>query len=356
MLFARAATTPDAVALRVKRRGCWQATTWRAHAEQVAVVARGLAELGVGVGGRVAIQADNRPEWLVADLAAQALGAASVAVSPVAEPGEIAPALVRAKATIAFAEDEEQVDKLLAVRAKLKKLQKVVVVDPRGIDMSDPWLMSFAELELLGADSDLDVAAIAAAVDPDSEAADGRSHRELLAAADRAAEATGTDPRCEVLSFLPLGRLDERVVSEVNAVRVGYVVNFGDGGDALAQDLHEVQPTCVLGVPELWQTLMAGVTARMAGAGRVHRLSYQVWFGIGLRIGRRRRAGEPLSILDRLRDGAAWVLLQRPLQARLGLTRARTALAGDGVDAQVVDFFWAIGVPLRDSDGLGGAR
>ncbi|HXV94516.1 MAG TPA: AMP-binding protein, partial [Pseudonocardia sp.] len=80
LLLRHAAERPGAVALRRKIRGRWEETTWAGYAARVAAVAGGLRALGVGPGDRVAVHAENRPEWLIADLAVQGLGAQTVGI------------------------------------------------------------------------------------------------------------------------------------------------------------------------------------------------------------------------------------------------------------------------------------
>ncbi|MCA1655142.1 MAG: AMP-binding protein, partial [Pseudonocardiaceae bacterium] len=154
------------VALREKFRGVWREWTWAEYARWVADVAAGLRALGVGPGCRVAIHAENRPEWVVADLAAQGLGACSVGVYPTSPAVEVEYVLAHSEAEVLIAEDEEQLDKALAVRSRLPLLRHIVVMDPRGVPEGLPEVRTFAELAR-GASDALDAyAASVAALDP----------------------------------------------------------------------------------------------------------------------------------------------------------------------------------------------
>jgi long-chain acyl-CoA synthetase len=319
----------------------------------------------VEAGDRVAIHAENCPPWLFADLATQALRAITVGIYPTSPAAEVEYLLGHSESKILVAEDEEQVDKAMAVRKQLPALQRIVVIDPRGVDMSDPILMSLAELEELGSTTPLDVEASAAAVDPESAAiivyTSGTtgppkgamlSHRNLQAAAEASGSVFGVDERTEVLSYLPLCHIAERLISGIDAVAQGYVVNFGEGGESFTQDLREVQPTFFLGVPRVWEKLMAGITIRMADAGRLKQLNYALWMRVGGKVARRRWSGGRLSGLDRLRYGLGWLLLYRPLRAKLGLSRVDGVLSGAApIAPQVLEFFWAMGVPVREGYG-----
>jgi long-chain acyl-CoA synthetase len=364
-VFERAATTPDRVALRRKELGRWRSYTWADYAEHVRAIARGLHELGVGVGDRVAIHGDNRPEWLFADLAVQALGAMSVGIYATSPSTEVEYLLEHSGARVLIAEDEEQVDKVLAVRKKLPDLEHIVVIDPAGVDMAGHGLLTLAEVAEQGAASSFDVGASATELDLDEPAiivyTSGTtgppkgamlSHANLLTAAATASTAWVVEESDEVLSYLPLCHVAERLVSVVDAVAHGYVVNFGEDLDTFPQDLSEVQPTFFVGVPRVWEKLMAGVTIRMSDAGWLKRTNYGIWTRAGARIARRRWATGRVAPLDRVTYAVGWLLLYRPLRNKLGLGRARSVLSGAApIAPQVLEFFWSIGVPVREVYG-----
>ncbi|HJR25109.1 MAG TPA: AMP-binding protein [Acidimicrobiales bacterium] len=365
IVLRRAATTPDRVALRKKDLGRWKTYSWGDYGARVTAVARGLHALGVGPGDRVAIHSENRPAWLFADMGAQALGAISVGIYPTSPAAEVEYLLSHSGAKVLVAEDEEQVDKVLAVRKQLSALTKVVVIDPRGVDLDDDLLMTLGELEELGRGSTADVAAAASAVDPDEPAiivyTSGTtgppkgamlSHRNLAAAAAAAQDTFGVHERTEVLSYLPLCHVAERLISAIDAVSHGYVVNFGEGSDTFLQDLREVQPTFFLGVPRVWEKLMAAIEIRMADAGRLKRALYRFAMGLGRGVARRRWKGGRLRGLDRLRYLLGWVLLYRPLREKIGMSRIEGVLSGAApIAPQVLEFFWTLGVPVREGYG-----
>ena len=220
ILLARAAASPESVAMRKKHLGVWRPYGWREYADRAAAVAAGLRALGVEPGDKVAIQSENRPAWLLCDLAVQGLGGVSVGVYPTSPAAEVEYLLEHSESVVLIAEDEEQVDKALAVRARTSRLRKIVVIDPRGVTMADDQLMTFAELEALGRSSSTDpVADLAAsvdAIDPSGTAiivyTSGTtgppkgamlSHHNLLAAARSSREVFDVSERDEVLSTCP---------------------------------------------------------------------------------------------------------------------------------------------------------
>ena len=367
LLLERAATTPHAVAMRKKDLGIWKQYRWDAYAERSAAVGLGLRALGVEPGDRVAVHSLNRPAWLLADLGAQGIGAVTVGIYPTSPDAEVEYLLDHSGAKVLVAEDEEQVDKALAVRGHLRELQWIVVIDPRGVDLSDPSLMTFAELEKLGQEQGGldDFATLVAALDPGEPAiivyTSGTtgppkgamlSHDNLLAAADNGQLVFAVSAEDEVLSYLPLCHIAERLISLIDALAHGYVVNFGDGVDELAADLREVQPTFFLGVPRVWEKLMATVSIRMEDAGWLKRTNYRFWMARGARLARRRWHGR-LGPLARVEAGLGWLLLYRSLREKIGMGRIRYALSGAApIAPQVLEWFWALGVPVLEGYGM----
>ncbi|PXY38436.1 AMP-dependent synthetase/ligase [Prauserella flavalba] len=364
-LLANASERGKSVALREKYRGYWREWTWAEYAHRVACVAAGLRELGVEPGTRVAVHAENRPEWVIADLAVQGLGAQCVGVYPTSPESEVEYLLGHCGARVLIAEDEEQLDKALAVRDRLPELRHIVVIDPRGIRQEG--LLTFAELEERGAASGDPLAAFTdsvAALDPATPAiivyTSGTtgppkgallSHLNLVASASTFVGALGGSPSDEVLSYLPLCHIAERLTSVIDSVWAGSVVNFGEGGASFTHDLRDIQPTVFLGVPRVWEKMLAGVELRMADASRLKRALYRLCLRQGRRIAPRRMRGST-TIADRIVLALCELLVFRALREKLGLVRVRVALSGAApIAPQVLEYLWAIGVAVREGYG-----
>jgi long-chain acyl-CoA synthetase len=367
LLLQRAEATPRRVGMRKKDLGIWKQYTWADYAARAAAVGLGLRALGVAPGDRVAIHSLNRPAWTLADMGSQGIGAVTVGVYPTSPAAELEYLLEHSGSKVLIAEDEEQVDKALEVRANVPELERIVVIDPRGVDMSDPGLMTFADLEALGRAQDgaTDYATLVAEVDPAKPAlivyTSGTtgapkgamlSHANLLAAARNGSREFDVSPDDEVLSYLPLCHIAERLISVINAIAHGYVVNFGNGVDDLAADLREVQPTFFLGVPRVWEKLLAGITIRMEDAGLLKRANFRFWMSRGTRLARKRWRGR-LGPLGTLEYALGWLLLYRSLRQKIGMSRVRYALSGAApIAPQVLEFFWALGVPVLEGYGM----
>jgi len=355
----------DVIAIREKYRGYWREWTWAQYAQRVAHVAAGLRQLGVTPGTRVAIHAENRPEWVIADLAVQGLGAQCIGVYPTSPAAEVEYLLRHSGSTVVIAEDEEQLDKALAVRDRLPQLRHLVVMDPRGVHLdAEADLLTFSQLEEAGGAMQAaaaDYESSVAELDPSSTAilvyTSGTtgppkgamiSHANMVASARAIGGALRGTESDEVLSYLPLCHIAERLFSVINSVWSGSVVNFGEGGPSFANDLRDVQPTVLLGVPRVWEKMLAGVEIRMADASRLKRCIYRACLSQSRRIAPRRMTGAT-TLTDRLGLAVYELLVFRALREKLGLVRVRTALCGAApIAPQVLEYLWAIGVPVRE--------
>ena len=369
LLLKQAAEQPDAIAFREKKFGLWQESTWRDYARRTAHTAAGLLELGVERGDRVAIHAENRPEWLITDLAAQAIGAVSVGIYPTSPEAEVQYLLDHSDTVVLIAEDEEQLDKALAVRDELPKLRKIVVIDTRGVRIlgKDPMVITYAELEALGAakaDAEMDFAQRVSSIDQTTVAiivyTSGTtgppkgamiSHRNLMAASNTFIKAFMAEPSDDVLSYLPLSHIAERLTSEINALTVGYTVNFGEGGESFMSDMRDIQPTIFLGVPRVWEKMLAGVQIRMQDASRLKKATGRYWEKKGKTFASKRMNGR-LGAFERFTAWLGWVLYYRPIRDKLGLRRVRVPISGAApIAPQVLEYFWSLGVPIREGYG-----
>src|SRR5512134_947580 len=143
------------VAMREKEFGIWQEFTWEEYHEHVKAFSLGLVSLGLAKGDKVAIIGDNRPEWVWAEVAAQAAGAVPLGLYQDSTLKEVAYVIDHSDATFVVAEDQEQVDKILDMRDQLPKVRYVIYTDPRGMrNYKEPFLLDFKEVESAGRDLD----------------------------------------------------------------------------------------------------------------------------------------------------------------------------------------------------------
>lgn len=368
LLAQRARRHPGRVALQEKRYGIWQPLTWRDCDEQVRDLAHGLAWLGVQRGQAVAVIGDNRPEWLLAEFAAHALGAAIVGVDPDSSDDEIARALDLADVRVAVVAGQQQVDQLID---RGRQLAAVVYYDPHGLEQyAEPYLHEFAEVQRRGRawgedrpgwlDARVaeggpeDVALIHADAGDRVEL----THRGLLAAADRLTAVDPVTAQHRYVCLLPLGSLSEQVHGVACAVTRGMCLSFPEQVATQRDDLREIGPDVVFAPPRFWEALLAEVRERLADAGRLKRAVFGWGYGVAdgvvaLRM-RGLRPGLPTRLAHLIAD---WTAL-RPVRDHLGLLRTRRCYTGGAPLApDVLGFFHALGVNLKQTYGtavLGG--
>ena len=366
-LLEHSQTRPNDVAMRHKRFGIWKEFTWGEYLNKVVSVSLGFYELGVREGDKVAIHSENRPEWVFADLAAQTLGSVSVGIYPTSPASEVEYLLSHSEASVLVVEDEEQLDKALEAWDRLEKLQKIVVIDPRGVkELNDPRIITFEDLLELG---DLVVGksfeemtkairssetAIIVYTSGTTGPPKGAmiTHENLRFAAITWGLVYEYRKNDEVLSYLPLCHVAERVISVANAVYHGYLVNFGEDTNSFTEDLREVQPTFFLGVPRVWEKMLAAVQIRSNDATWLKRSLFNFWIKQGGLLLQRRLKNKS-TFIDSIWFGIGWLFVFRSLKKRLGMMRVREALSGAApIAPQVLEFLMSVGVPVREGYGM----
>lgn len=374
MLRAAAAESPSKVALREKTLGIWEELTYADYWNLVKTAAMGLWALGVRPRDKVAIQSENRIAWVIADVAAQSLQGASVGLYSTNPSAEVEYLLSHSESKVLIAEDQEQVDKALAVKDQLPNLTRIIYVEPRGVvTYDDPLLMSWDELLALGREHMAEnpglVDELVDGVEPDDLATlvytSGTtgppkgvmlSHRNLVWTADRSAKvitAEVFDKSPQFLSYLPLCHVFGRLYDLLAATRLQATVNFAESIDTLVADLVEVQPTYFPAPPRILEKMHASVMIRMADASLIKKLLFRTFLRVGywnadrvLAKGKRGLVGDALY-------GLGWLAVYRPLKQRLGLRNCRSVVSGSApIAPAVLKFFMAIGVPIYEGWGM----
>ena len=373
-----ASRRPQQVALREKDLGVWQEVTWAQYWDAVQDVAHALLALGVQPGDRVAIHSENRREWLYADMATVAVRGITMGLYPTNPPAEVQYLLSDSGSRVLIAEDQEQLDKALEVIDQLPELERIVYIEPRGIRgrYDHPLLMSWEELLELGRGHRASHAGEVERRMADAQADDvmtliytsgttGPPKGVMLTVRNvefsiaTLVEGGGfTDPPPHegdlILSYLPLCHVAERIFSVWFNASAGVQVNFAESIETVQQNLREVQPTILFGVPRIWEKILAGVNIRMNGASAVKRANYRVWMKVADSIGDElvRNQGRHTAA-TRLKYAIGWVFLYRALRARMGMRRVRYAASGAApIAPEVLKFFMGIGVPMHEVYGM----
>lgn len=370
LLGENAVARPDAVAMQEKRYGIWQPITWRQYQQRVADFAHGLAAAGVDRGDVVAVLGDNRPEWLIAELAVQSIGAAVVGIFPTSINEEIAHIVETADVRIVIAEDQEQVDKLIRLKATVPQIHTVIYYDPHGLEQYEhDYLRQFVDVEAAGREWGLahpgwlderlsacspdDLAVICTTSGTTSRPKLGRlSHRNLLSMAEHLAEVDPIGAKDRYVSFLPFAWIGEQMLAVACGMSFGLTISFPESSATQRADLREIGPDIMFSPPRIWETMLSEVQVRIDEAGWLKRAVFGWGYNIGDKVARRKVSGESIGLgLNILRSIANQVAL-RPVRDQLGLARIKRGYTGGApLGPDVFGFFHAIGVNLKQIYG-----
>jgi long-chain acyl-CoA synthetase len=358
------------VALREKRFGIWQEVTWEAYAAHVRAVSLGLVSLGIQRGDTVAVLSGNRPAWLYAELAAQAAGAIPLGIYVDSLAEQVQRILEHSEACVAFVEDQEQADKVLAARGAAPRLRHIVVEDTRGLeDERDPMIVSLEALEAAGRELDAREPgrydALLAAAEPGDVAllaytsgttgaakAAMISHRNLLAMAASVTQVDRVGEGDEIVSFLPFAWVGEQLLSVGIGLHTGATVNFPEEPETVRDDLREIGPHVMIAPPRFWEAMCSEYQVKIADAGWLKRAATRAAFALGEQVAASELAGRPAGLGDRARRGLARLLAFRTLLDKFGLSRVRYAYTGGApLGPEIFRFFRAAGLNLKQVYG-----
>ncbi len=371
---------PDQVAMREKDFGIWQEYTWAETWELIHTAAHGLLALGVDVGDRVSIHSEDRPEWVILDLATVAIRSISVGLYPTNPTAEVAYLLGDSGSSVHFAEDQEQVDKVLEIdRADLPNLRHMVYVEPRGVrTYTDDRLIFWDDLLDLGrshiAESPHAVYQRMADAQPDdimtlvytsgttgppkgamlSNANADYAIEKIVNSPGRAPDGRPPGPDDFILTYLPLCHVAERIFSTWTSVGTGAVLNFAESIETVQENLREIQPTLFFAVPRIWEKMAAVVEIKSRDATRLKRAIFGTVMKLARSIGRDKIAnGGRHTARSRILYTLGYPLVFRALKERLGMRRVRWSATGAApIAPEVIEFFTGIGVPIYELYGM----
>ena len=360
-------------AMRHKDLGIWQTWTWAQMLEEVRAFSVGLSELGLKRGDKFTIIGNNRPRLYWAMCAGQALGAVPVPVYADAVADEMAYVLAHAEVTLAVVEDQEQVDKIIAVSDRLPKLGKVIYDEPRGLkDYVHGRLISFEDVQGIGRKklaSDPEClrqweAGIAEGKGGDlsvilyTSGTTGRSkgvmltYENTIISARNANAFDRLDQNEEVIAYLPLAWVGDYIFSYVQAYVAGYCVNCPEAPDTVLQDRREIGTTYAFAPPRVYENLLTLTMVRMADAGALKRKVFDFFIGIAGRWGEKILDGEKVPLTARLLYAIGDFLVYGPLKNQYGLTRIRVGYtAGEAIGPEIFRFYRGIGLNLKQLYG-----
>jgi long-chain acyl-CoA synthetase len=350
-----------------KESGRWQPVTWNDFAERAGAIASYLVGLGLQVGDKICMVGGTGPAWCYCDIGGQLAGAITLGAYPTLTPKQLAYILDHADTKVAFVEGIEEINKILARRQELTKLEKVVVWDTTGAESlmaAHDWLVPLERVLKTPVDRAV-IDARAAEVDPNGTAiivyTSGTtgppkgamiSHANIMTIMRDQDEALKVYEEDVSLSFLPMAHVAERVLAFYGRINTGMSTYFASSIAKVLEEVVEVRPTVFGSVPRIFEKAYAKIMSTVdqapptrqkifRWAERVGRQAVQLW-----------QAGKPIPFGLKLKLGIADKLVFSKLRAVFG-GRVRYFVTGAApIAPEILEFFWAAGFPIFEVYGM----
>jgi long-chain acyl-CoA synthetase len=369
--FVRAAEArADRPAIREKTFGIWQPTSWRQWLEISKEIAYALHASGFRPGDVASIIANAVPEWVYADMGILCAGGVSSGIYPTDASSQVEYLVNDSATRVIFAEDEEQLDKILACRARCPSLQKIVVFDMEGLSgFTDDMVMSLDEFRAAGRNHMVGREALWAEMIDSRSAGDlavlvytsgttgppkGAMHanRSVTHQMRHASDFIPAREDEERLIFLPLCHVAERIGGYYISVALGSVMNFAESPETVPDNLREVQPTIFLAVPRIWEKFYSAITIALKDATPFQQWVYRRAIDVGYRITACRLEGEAPPLSLKLANRLAYWLVFRNIRRMIGLDRCRIAFTGAApIAPDLIRWYLALGIDMHEVYG-----
>ena len=370
LLLHNAKTRPERAAVREKCRGIWQTVTWRVLADEVRVLAAGLSAAGVQRGDHVGLLGENRPRLFAAMAAVQWLGGVVVPLFADTTVAEIAGPIQSAKIGVVFAEDQEQVDKLLAAMPLCPTIRHIIYDDAIGMrHYRQPYVQAYDALLAQGRDG---MAQVAAKLDAELARGSAQDPAALFftsgttgpargvvhahgALIDRARAAVTIDGLTEddtSIAYLPPAWIAQHMFAYALPMVTGSCVCCPESSETMLNDMREMGPTIFLAPPRVLEALLTQVTIRINNTGGFKRNLYDHYMAVAQRVGPRTLAAEAVDLSDSLAYSLGNALMYGPLRDVMGMGRLRVAYsAGEATGPDLLLFYRAMGINLKQLYG-----
>lgn len=359
------------IAMRKKDYGIWNSFTWAEVLDHVSAMAIGLKSLGIKRGDKVTVIGDNDPEWYWAELAIQSLGAVCIGLYIDAMPSDIEHIVTDSETVLAFAKDQEQVDKFIDIKEAIPNVFKIIYWDERGMlnYQSDDWLMNLAELESLGKQSlsdnpdayetevakgHIDELAVISYTSGTTSLPKGAmlSQKYLVKMSARIGSLLVPQRSDNYLSFVPPAWVTEQLML-ANWLIVKNKVNFPEKPETVMTDLREIGARIAFLGPMQWQDILSQVQMKIFDTGPIRKLIYSLSLKIGYWYADKKSGANRPSLWTRLAYRLADLLCLLHIRDYFGLSKLRFGLTGGtALGPDVIRWFNAIGVVIKEGYGL----
>ena len=358
-------------AYREKEFGIWQSWSWEQASTEIDNLSYGLLSLGIKQGDHVAILGRNRPYFYWAMVAIQAAGGVPVPIYQDSVADEVCYVLDHCKARFVFAENQEQVDKVLDIKDQLASLDSLIYLDSRGMRKYDKAnLHDYRAIQKQGADQPAKLKAelekrIDAQTDDTTCAmlytsgTTGRpkgvvlSNRNILVTAKASSEFDNLTVDDSVLAYLPMAWVGDFIFSIGQAIWTGFCVNCPESTDTMQHDLKEIGPSYFFAPPRYFESILTDVMIRMEDAGAFKQAMFRYFMAHAREVGGQILDGKAsVGLVDRLKYSLGSAMIYGPLKNTAGMSNVRVGYtAGEAIGPEIFDFYRSLGINLKQLYG-----
>ncbi len=361
----------EKVAMREKDLGIWQEISWSQYGERAKLTGLALSTLGLEKGNVVSIASEGNPEWLYTDMGTIGAGGISSGVYTTDSAAQVKYLVNDSATKFYFAENEEQLDKILEVRSECPTLKKIIVYDMEGLnDFHDDQVISYEEFLKIGEKTNQENPdlweSLVNNVSPDDIAilvytsgTTGPSkgaminHTNLLYSINTGYDIFDVMEHEEQLSFLPLCHILERSVSVMIPLKTGAVVNFAESIDTVPENIREVSPTVFIAVPRIWEKFYSSITILMKDATFIGKFFYQLSINVGSKYKEYFIDGKEPPLSLKLSYWICNQLVLKNIKKLLGLNNCRYALSGAApISPDLINWYLSLGIDMREGWGM----
>ena len=362
----------DNIAIREKAYGIWQTYDWKEYLRYTRLVALGLISLGLKRGENIGLILDNHPEWLFSELGAQSLGCVTMNLFSSAVAKELLFGLNRIQATYVFAQDQEQVDKVLSCRDQLSHVRRLIYIDPTGMRSykDDAWLISFAQLLELGEELEKEQPELFIKELWEGKSGDVAlmlmtsgttgepklvmiSHRNLTEMARKWLETAPIGIGDNWISITPPAWIVDQMWGMGITLSGGMAMNFPETFETAVEDFREIGPTVIITSSRFWEDLASKIRVKISDSGFIKRALYNFSQKIGGTVVDLESEKKPIPAKLKILKSLMTQIVSRPLMDRVGCLGFRGAYTGGHpISPDVIRFFRANGLNLKQCYGL----
>ncbi len=359
----------DRLAVEKRLEGRWQSCTWNEYYEAAREIGLGLYSLGVRKGDRVAILSQNRLEWIMSDMGIMGIGACTVPIYITLPAEEVAYIISNSESKLYIAENSVALEKALEKKDKCPLLEKIVIIDTEGCDMSSDFVISLDKLRGLGrklreSQPDLferltdeiglqDLATIvytSGTTGPPKGAM--ISHRNILAVFDGLDAVVPAYDTDVTVPFLPLNHVFERVAGHLYGMHKGITTHYAQDFDTIVEDIAAKKPTIILAVPRVCEKVYARIISEVREQPQWKQSVFNWAKDVGERVSKLKERKEHVPLILGLQHKVAYRLVYKKLREALGGRVRWMTASGAPIAREIVDFFNAAGIFVIEGYGM----